>query len=114
MEKNISEKWNGNVEIINTGVSGFRAGHHLATLKHIMQYEPDMLIFLVGFNDWNLHICSFYAQESYDPTYWDQMQFKRTLLGKFWKKDVKDQSQSIVRHDRGDYFSRQRNSLNRD
>jgi lysophospholipase L1-like esterase len=44
------------VEIINTGLSGLRARHHVATLRRIASYEPDVVIFLLGFNDWNRHI----------------------------------------------------------
>lgn len=42
-----------NFEVINTGVSGLRANNHIATLKKILKYNPDMAIFLIGINDWN-------------------------------------------------------------
>jgi lysophospholipase L1-like esterase len=44
------------VEVINTGVSGLMARHHLATLKHILPFHPDAVLFLVGANDWNFEI----------------------------------------------------------
>lgn len=43
-------------EVIDTGVSGLRAKHHLATFEHVISYKPDMVIFLFGINDWNYHI----------------------------------------------------------
>jgi len=43
-------------EVINTGLSGIRSINHLATLKKIVNYHPDMVIFLMGINDWNNHI----------------------------------------------------------
>lgn len=44
------------VEVVNTGLSGLRARHHLATLNYIADLHPDMAVFLVGINDWNNHI----------------------------------------------------------
>src|SRR6267143_4749173 len=43
-------------EVINTGVSGLRAVNHLATLEVVARLEPDLVIFLLGANDWNKHI----------------------------------------------------------
>jgi lysophospholipase L1-like esterase len=44
------------VEVINTGVSGLRALNHIATLERVVDYHPDMIIILLGVNDWNRHI----------------------------------------------------------
>ena len=49
-------------EIINTGVSGLRAVNHLATLKVIARFDPDLVVFLLGGNDWNRHI-----RERFEP-----------------------------------------------
>jgi len=43
-------------EVINTGVSGIRAANHLVTLKVIARLEPDLVIFLLGANDWIKHV----------------------------------------------------------
>ncbi len=40
------------VEVINTGVAGLRLVHHLATQEHIEDLNPDLVVFLVGVNDW--------------------------------------------------------------
>ncbi len=45
-----------NVEVINAGVAGTRAKHHLATLDAILPYEPDLVLFTMGINDWNRHL----------------------------------------------------------
>lgn len=45
-----------NVEVINTGVSGLRAEHHLETLEQVLDFEPDLVIFLIGINDWIRHV----------------------------------------------------------
>jgi lysophospholipase L1-like esterase len=44
------------IEVINTGVSGVRLEQNLQTLNSIMEYKPDMVLFLVGINDWNRQI----------------------------------------------------------
>ena len=44
------------VEVINTGVAGLRLVHHLATQDYIADLNPDLVLFLVGINDWNLQI----------------------------------------------------------
>lgn len=43
-------------EVINTGVAGLRARNHLATLKAVLRYQPDLILILVGGNDWNKQI----------------------------------------------------------
>jgi len=45
-----------NIEVINTGVLGFASAHHFLTLKRIEKSNPDLIIFLVGANDWLSHI----------------------------------------------------------
>src|SRR5215471_5124856 len=49
----LSERSGQPVEVINAGVRALRVKHHLATLKYILPYHPDMVLFLVGVNDWN-------------------------------------------------------------
>ena len=54
MQEKLDQKYQDlNFEVINTGVSGLRANNHIATLKKILKYNPDMAIFLIGINDWN-------------------------------------------------------------
>tara|TARA_Y100000590_G_scaffold417747_1_gene517778 strand:+ start:2547 stop:3785 length:1239 start_codon:yes stop_codon:yes gene_type:complete len=57
LQKQLDEKYNNlDFQVINTGVSGLRAVNHIATLNKITKYHPDIVIFLIGFNDWNNHI----------------------------------------------------------
>ena len=44
------------VEVINAGMSATTINHQLATFKKVLSYSPDMVIFLIGINDWNHHI----------------------------------------------------------
>ena len=54
-------------EIVNTGVSGLRAANHLATLKVVARLEPDLVIFLIGANDWAKHIKDRFERNSWEP-----------------------------------------------
>jgi len=62
----LQEKLNQNlsnfdeVEVINTGFGGAMARQHLATLKKVLDHSPDLVLFLVGINDWNKHIKVFW------------------------------------------------------
>ncbi len=54
-------------EIVNTGVSGLRAANHLATLKVVAQLEPDLVISLIGANDWAKHIKDRFERHLWKP-----------------------------------------------
>lgn len=64
-------------EVINTGVSGLRAVNHLATLRVITRLEPDVVVFLLGGNDWNRHI-----RERYEPDLdaWSAVPLRRSVV----------------------------------
>lgn len=78
LQKRLGENVNFNIEVINTGLSGTRTKHHFITLSEIAKYKPDMVIFLLGLNDWDHHIRS-----HFDP--FIPVSFDRTFLGKFIK-----------------------------
>ena len=42
--------------MINFGISGTRTIHHYFTFKRNLELNPDIVIFLLGVNDWNYHI----------------------------------------------------------
>lgn len=116
-----------NVEVINTGVAGTRAAQHLATLRSIAPLHPDVAIFLVGINDWNIHIIRHF---SYRPgegitlaqriaDFRHRLQLSGTPLGNAINRSygmlmasagTKRQS---VRDEYGDYYAPQRGSLGR-
>ena len=45
-----------NIEVINAGLSATTINHQLATFKRVLSYSPDMVVFLIGINDWNRHV----------------------------------------------------------
>ena len=70
---------NKNVEVINTGMAGHRAEHHYFMLKRINEYKPDLVILLMGINDWNYHIVN--SDKKYlIPIYEIKFNFKKSTL----------------------------------
>lgn len=73
------------VEVVNTGASGLRLRHHYATLQKIADLHPDLVIILVGINDWNYAIRDHFSDGALtreSTLSWRQkMQLRRTLLG---------------------------------
>lgn len=69
------------VEVINTGLSGLRAEQNVSTFKHILAYEPDMAVFLLGINDWNRHIRHELTEGLAEKDYWQQFQPEKSLIG---------------------------------
>ncbi len=87
LQEMLSEELGWPVEVINAGVSGTRARHHLATLKNIARYEPDLVIVLVGFNDWNLQIKQhFLTREERIAIRRSRIMFSNTRLGAIVEK----------------------------
>jgi hypothetical protein len=70
------------VEVINTGLAGTRALHHLVMLRHILDYSPDCAMFLIGVNDWNKHIREHFGSGYYRREEDEGRLFTRTLLGR--------------------------------
>jgi lysophospholipase L1-like esterase len=115
LQQDLSDSLTSNVEVINTGVSGLRAKHHLATLNNISQYNPDLVIFLVGINDWNKHIKSNFD----NPSFINLKSLNKTLLGHLIIDAIKPNSAAVnddhrERKVNGDYYTKQRDSLSRE
>jgi lysophospholipase L1-like esterase len=66
------------IEVINTGVSGLRTRHHIATLRRILPLQPDLVLFLVGINDW--HFDTYTRFGSFRIV--DRQRFPDTVLGR--------------------------------
>jgi lysophospholipase L1-like esterase len=113
------------VEVVNTGVSGLRSPHHLATLHHIAPYQPDLVLILMGANDWNHHILETMDDSRRGPVrWWRAMNYPDTALV-FASRQVRaalrragqavpgePASRKVEEFD-GSYYSKQNDSLNR-
>jgi lysophospholipase L1-like esterase len=65
-------------EVVNTGVSGLRAANHLATLKIVAKLEPDLVIVLLGANDWNRQVKKRFER---DLDSWRPVSLRYSALG---------------------------------
>jgi lysophospholipase L1-like esterase len=124
LQEQLSRKTRLNVEVVNTGVSGTRAKNHLATLRRIIRMKPDLVIFLLGINDWNHFITETFSKNSHHILsalleFRKAICLRNSMLGKVlgWvyysvKNTIKYQK-TVIQEDYGEYYARQRNSLNR-
>tara|TARA_B100000427_G_scaffold329179_1_gene344368 strand:+ start:92 stop:1387 length:1296 start_codon:yes stop_codon:yes gene_type:complete len=70
-----------NIEMINAGMAGLRMKHHFISFKKIRKYNPDVVIFLIGINDWNHHIIN--EKKNYlFPKYEISYRYKNSILFK--------------------------------
>lgn len=63
--------------VINTGVSGLRALNHVATLEKVAALKPDLVLVLLGGNDWNREIKNRFEP---DRGRWVPLPFRQTAL----------------------------------
>ncbi|MDH3234478.1 MAG: GDSL-type esterase/lipase family protein [Alphaproteobacteria bacterium] len=66
VQESLSAKLGRNIEAINTAVPGLRAVHHLATMRKVADYHPNMYVIVPGANDWGLHITLHYDKGNPD------------------------------------------------
>ena len=92
---NLEEVTDKNIEVINTGVAGLRAVHHYITLKRIKKYKPDVVIFMMGINDWNDHIVDS-DKKYFIPIYEIKYNFKKSILFKTFRNINKQIHRKII------------------
>ena len=105
-----------NVEVINTGVSGLRSEQHLSTLKFITQFSPDLVVFLIGINDWNRHIWDVHGDPEHRSPRPHAFSFSESLLGAALKGIqgvLEPLPEPAVEFETGEYYSTQNDSLRR-
>lgn len=112
LEIGLTNSYNKSSEVINTGVSGLRAEHHLATMKETEKYHPDAYIFLMGVNDWNKHIKDNFLWSSANSL----KNLPNTLIwkGLSFVKSIVSSKNSEVSEEYGNPYSKQNNSLEKD
>jgi len=97
--KNLSLNTNKDIELINMGMSGLRAKHHYISLKETKKYQPDLVVLILGLNDWNYHIQNrnkvflfSYFEIQYDfrksPLYKIYTKLNRQIIKSFKKKKL--------------------------
>lgn len=125
LQQGLAQAMGRRVEVINTGVSGLRAVHHLATLRHILPYQPDLVVIMVGINDWNQQILDVMEDRGHGfSQWWKALSYPETVLV-FLSRQIhffRDHDQvpvdkaaeltQVVEY-KGEYYSRQNDSLKR-
>lgn len=127
LQEQLSKYIKQDVEVINTGASGLRAKQHLATLEKIIQLHPDLVIFLLGINDWNRHIkdslpeATIPDEDSIDESYRAELSLKNTLVGKamlvaftILNNQNSQQDGPTIVEDHGEFHNEKNNSLARE
>lgn len=121
LQLNLSRQWNRTVEVVNTGVSGLRAVHHLHTLRSVADMRPDLALILLGINDWNHDVVAAMEKRGFRRTVLDPESehrwrfFRNSLLGRaltFWRRPPAGVV-PVSRVEQGDYYAPWRNSLAR-
>lgn len=89
LQEALRQQVDGPVEVVNTGVSGLRANNHVATLHKIAALHPDMMLILLGVNDWNRQILLQFPDDlppsvaqSWQGGWQHGIRFRNTLLGR--------------------------------
>lgn len=118
---------NNLVEVINAGFSGPRAENHYYTLKAIERYQPDLVIFLMGINDWNNDIrmqellrnpLKKIANSIFNRIpFSNHFRFEYSPIGlvksRFFNFQNYAQNNSDIRIEKGDMYAKQNHSLGR-
>jgi lysophospholipase L1-like esterase len=105
------------VQVINTGVSGLRARHHVATLEHISALHPSMVVFVMGANDWIHHIFErFDSSAAPPPPAWrEKLSLRHSPLGTLLTRSARGwfPSPQANRHSEAPRYDERRHSLER-
>lgn len=64
LQEKLDQSLGDGVEVVNAGLSGLRARHYLASLRAILSYHPDLVIFTSGGTDWREHIRRHFADRN--------------------------------------------------
>ncbi len=99
LESMINNELKTKAEIINTGVSGLATPDHLNTLRNVIKYKPDMILFLFGVNDWNREILRHF-DKSLANEQEGQWCLRRSLIGRvlrqfYFKMTTKNETNKI-------------------
>ncbi len=83
-------------EIINFGIGGLRSIHHYFTIKKNLNLHPNLLIFLIGVNDWNYQISNIEENFLY-PDFEIAFDFRSSLIHKVASQIYRQSKKRIVK-----------------
>ncbi len=90
LQEILDREFQKDFEVINTGMAGLRAKQNAATLKYISNFSPDLVLILVGTNDWRRHIFNqVMGISGKSPAYpWENFSVKNSIFGKIVKSFI--------------------------
>jgi len=98
LAKDLSNYTSKEIELINMGLAGLRIHHHYLSLKSIKKFKPDIIIFLIGFNDWNHHIVN---NKNYIFPYFEiKYEFANSALFKMGKNIKKQVNRKLIKNNK--------------
>ena len=138
LQEKLAERSGKPVEVINAGLSGLRMVHIYDNFKYILKFHPDIVLFLVGVNDWNQDILNHFEPEveklnrfysTFGLEYHEitKIYLRNTLLGRliknyrysllgllthpFKKEPFVEKSVEGIKPEKGEYYTKQNNTL---
>jgi lysophospholipase L1-like esterase len=98
LTKDLSNYTSKEIELINMGLAGLRIHHHYVSLKNIKKFKPDIIVFLIGINDWNHHIVN---DKNYIFPYFEiKYEFTNSTLFKIVKNIKKQINRKFIKNDK--------------
>ncbi len=130
LQEKLTKKLQMPVEVINASVSGLRMAHIYDNFKKVLKLQPDMVLFLIGVNDWNKDILNqfdssvevhnrFYKKFGLEYYQVTKLYLRNSLFGlalqslPFKKATDTGENSSVTRIEKGEYFTKQNNTLTR-
>ena len=80
MQRLLSDRTTKPVRVVNAGIGGFFSGQELGHLVNtVAQYDPDMVVFLDGYNDYiQWHYINYYEYAARYAAFVDPSQVSRS------------------------------------
>ena len=98
LTKDLSNYTTKEIELINMGLAGLRIHHHYVSLKNIKKFKPDIIVFLIGINDWNHHIVN---KKSYIFPYFEiKYEFNNSTLFKAVNNIKKQINRKLIKNNK--------------
>lgn len=129
LQEKLAKTTEMDIEVVNAGITGLRLQHHVWTLRNILDLHPDLVLFLVGINDWTLQVREAFAEYGRAAkmknkkttlrtkvlVFRNKLLLKNTAFGKFMCAvyDALPGRGEVIHVEYGDTYAKERGSLER-
>lgn len=125
LQEDLSRSLQSQVEVSACALSGIRLPEIYDNFREIVKLRPDMVIFLLGVNDWNVHIARhfnpelaqrsrFYRRLGLETHEVEKIYLANSIVGRAISRFISPQVKTPLtenRKENGEYYSKQNNSL---